>query len=281
MKELRPLLSHDQRILRCEITDRRRRGGHLTKTVEIIGYPTVVFCTAQAHLTDQELTRAFILSPEATSEKLDLSLRLQLERLSDPFKFKEWLENDPKRVWLAKRVATVKHAHIRHILIPDKLKYEIYEHFREDHPYLAPRYTRDLPRLIALIKAHALFNYSNREVVERPIGKCIKVNREDVLEGYQLYNEIAEANELGLTPETYEIWTNIISPRITGIGFLKRELSRWHFQTYHRNLSNRRLNMIIDELIATGLIYEEIDPDDRRKKRYYPTAIMESGEKSV
>ena len=43
LKKLRPLLSHDRKQLLIKITGKTREGGHKTKDILIIGFPTVVF----------------------------------------------------------------------------------------------------------------------------------------------------------------------------------------------------------------------------------------------
>jgi hypothetical protein len=92
MEKLRPLLSHDRKVLTYKITDKTGKGGLRTKTVEIIGYPTVVFCTAKSTLEDQERTRLWFLSPETSQEKLSESLHLLTKKYSDPDAYREWLE---------------------------------------------------------------------------------------------------------------------------------------------------------------------------------------------
>jgi hypothetical protein len=281
LRELRPLLSHDQKVLVSKITDRNKRQGHATKTVEIIGFPTVVFCSASSSFSEQELTRAFVLSPQTSKEKLELSLQLLAERISNPIGFQKWLEQDPKRAWLMQRIAAVRTARIQHILIPEDLKIEIHQHFLEDHKHLAPRHQRDLKRLYNLVQAHALLNYSTRTTVDTEKGRCIEANRTDVLEGYALYRYIAESNELNLTPETFEIWRDLIEPKLTGLGFLKREIQIWYRQENERNLNLVRLDQILNELLASGLIYEEQDESDKRKKRYYSNTLGETSKETA
>lgn len=279
LKELRPLLSHDQKVLVSKITDRNKRHGHSTKTVEIVGYPTVIHCSATGSLSEQEQTRCFVLSPEASKEKLEASIQLLFERLSNRDVFKKWLDENPRRQWLMGRIESIRTAHVQQIVIPEDVKLSLALGFKEDHASLAPRHQRDVVRLMALVKAHALLNYSTRKHINTPEGTSIEATNEDAIQGYLLYKYIAESNEIGITPETYEIWTQLIQPRLVGTGFLKRELSIWYFKEYHRNLTNKRLDSITLELITAGLLYEEQDKDDNRKKRYFDSTQAPPQEK--
>jgi len=69
LQRLRPLLSHDERVIIHKITDRAKRGSLITKRVWIEGFPTVLFCTAKFSMDEQERTRLILLSPETTREK--------------------------------------------------------------------------------------------------------------------------------------------------------------------------------------------------------------------
>jgi hypothetical protein len=64
---------------------------------------------------------------------------------------------------------------------------------------------------MALIKAHALLNFSHRE---SPRKGTIVATKEDEDAGFWLYEQVAKPNELGLAPQIYEIWTTVIKPLI-------------------------------------------------------------------
>ena len=75
--------------------------------------------------------------------------------------------------------------------------------FVEEHGgKLIPRHQRDIARLIALIKACALLNCFTREKLS---DNRIKATDEDLENGFRLYNVIALPNELGISPEIYDI----------------------------------------------------------------------------
>jgi len=268
LQRLRPLLSHDQKELTYKITNKNQKSGLRTKTILINGYPTVIFCTAKQGIEEQDRTRVFILSPEATESKLKSSIALLSQKLSDKDQFAENLEKNEKREWLAARVHGIKDARIKNIIIPNPE--EIYVQFLELHPNLAPRHQRDFVRLVALIKAHALLNcYTRRKPGD---DHTLIVNTWDMIEGFKLYKEIVESNELGLSPEIYEIWKTLILPRLEEdktIGVLLNEVQTLYRKKYHRPLSISRLKEMRGALKSAGLIYELKDPDDRRKIRFY------------
>ncbi len=264
MEALRPLLSHDRRELLYKITDKNKHGALRTKTVLLIGYPTAIFCAARFGLDEQERTRMFILSPETTREKLLETIRLKIARDSDRKAFQDWIESHPKRKWLKARVQAIRDAAITEIIIPNQE--QIYERFIRTHGHLAPRHQRDISRILALIKSHALLNWSNRET---PAAGTILANEDDIEAGFWLYGLIAKSNELGVAPQVYEIWEACIKPLLdeTPSGVNRRSiLTAYHAYT-GRFMSDTKLRKeILPALEAAGLTVEESDPLDKRAK---------------
>lgn len=267
MERLRPLMSHDQKELLYKITDKSKKGPMRTKNVILQGYPTVIFCAAQLSLDEQERTRVFILSPETSVEKLKESLRLAIERVGDREGFREWVESHPLRRWLRDRVVSIQAAKVKQVVVEHKE--QIYERFVDSHKRLAPRHQRDLPRILSLIKAHALLNLWWRE--RRGYGTIV-ANQEDVDAGFGLYDLIAKPNQLGLSPQVYEVYEAIIKPLLDNETVVdrRRVLSRY-FEHYGRHLADETLRReIVPALIDCGLMVEQPDPSDRRRKLLYP-----------
>ena len=274
MERMRPLLSHDRPELLYKITDKNKRGSLRTKNVLIQGFPTVVFCAAKLSLDEQERTRVFILSPETSQEKLDETIRLKIARDGDREAFKAWLETHPRRRWLRARIEAIQKAAVNQVILPDEEP--IYERFRKSHSHLAPRHQRDISRILALIKAHALLNCWHRE---SPRRGTIEANAEDVEAGFWLYGLIAKSNELGLAPQLYEIWDSVIRPLVENseIGVQYRTIIGEYHHIYGRYLSYEKLRReILPALEACGLIVQEPDPEDRRR-RLVSQPIIEGG----
>ncbi|MGB9693745.1 MAG: hypothetical protein ACPLYF_02770 [Fervidobacterium sp.] len=265
LQRLRSLLSHDEKEIVAWITDKREKGGYRTKNIVIKGFATVVFCTAKFTMADQEKTRLLLLSPEVNQEKLREAIALKIEKEADREAFNKRMLEDPERKMLKNRVYSVKAAKIKHVKIPEEKREQIYRQFLEDHKFLIPRHQRDISRLLAIIKAHALLNFMHRERV----GDSIIVNDEDVVAGFRLYYGIAEANELGLPPEIFRIFQHLkpyLEDKENGIN--RKEFQQWYYSTYHKVIGRDRASDILKILDGAGLIVEQPDPLDKRYMRY-------------
>jgi len=280
LQRLRSLLSHDEKDIMFKITDKREKAGLRTKTVIIHGFPTVIFCTAKFGLQEQEKTRLLLLSPEVSQEKLRESIALKIERESDREAFLQKMLEDPQRRLLAARVWSLKKAGIKHVKIPEEFRKLIYDKFLEEHKFLVARHQRDITRLLAIIKGHALLNFIHR----RREGDSIIVGLEDVEEGFRLYRAVSEANELGLSPELFNIYQSMkphfaqkkevdvdigkSTKTVTLEGITIREFQGLYASKFHKAIGYEESRRILKTLASVGLVTETPDPTDRRMTRY-------------
>jgi len=264
LQRLRSLLSHDEKEIVLKITDKGEKYGLKTKTVVIEGYPTVIFCTAKFSMADQEKTRLLLLSPEINQEKLREAIALKIERESDREGFYKRMMEDPKRKFLATRVWSIKTAHVKYVKIPEELRQQIYGQFLEEHKFLIARHQRDISRLLAIIKGHALLNYMHRE----RNADSIVVNWEDVEAGFKLYHGVSEANELGLSPELFNVYQKL-KPCINENGVSLIEFQSAYYKEFHKPLGYDSARKTLKTLTSVGLLTEKPDPTDRRVPRYF------------
>ena len=264
LEKLRPLLSHDRKELAYQIVDKNKRGSLRTKNVILVGYPTVIFCSGKLSLDEQERTRVFLLSPETDQEKLQESILLRIKKDGNRDAFKKWIDTHPARRCLKARIDAIRNAKIDQVIVEDQEA--VYERFLASHRHLAPRHQRDISRIMALIKAHAMLNLWQRE---KPYPGAIVANQEDLDAGFSLYQLIATANELGLAPELYHIWEQVIRPLVekNESGVPNRTIMAEYHRMYGRFLADRKLRReILPALESCGLILLESDPSDRRQK---------------
>jgi hypothetical protein len=293
MQHLRPLLSHDKKEIRIKITDKKEKFGLKTKNIILKGYPAVVFCTAGLKIDEQEATRFVMLSPEINQEKIRAGVSQIIKKEADNQLFNDWLNADPSRKLLKERILAIKAAKILEIKIPVELQGVIEKHFLGGNKILKPRHQRDIKRLMALIKLFAVLNvwWRNQQ------GSTITATEGDVTEAFKVWDSISESQELNLPPYIFNLYKSVIlpafeeknheqesannpqqlvfgeKPKIKGLS--RQEISQKHQKIYGRYLPEWQLRQqIVPMLELAGLIYQEADPNDRRKILIYPTTEL-------
>jgi len=283
LQYLRPMLSHDEREIRLKITDKNQKYGLRTKNILLRGFPSVIFCSAGLKLDEQETTRFLLLSPETGQEKIRESVFERVKKESDAESYKQWLDSNPDRALLKKRICAIKQESIGEVKITASGRKEIEDRFFATNKVLKPRHSRDVGRLISLVKAFALLNLWFRE----RDGCAIVANQEDIEEALRLWDTISESQELGLSPYIYQLYQEVIVPAykeknegraegfvdVTGkLGLTKQDILRKHYQVYGRVLPDWQIRQqIIPMLESAGLITQESDSSDKRKMLIYPT----------
>lgn len=284
LERLRPLLSHDKKEITLKITDKTQKFGLKTKNVLLRGYPSVIFCTAGLKIDEQEATRFLLLSPETNQEKIREAIHEKIKKETDADTYQRWLDDNPERKLLKERIQAIKQENIKEIKIGSPEKIE--ERFLKKNKMLKPRHSRDIGRLISLIKSFALLNLWFRE----KDGSVIIASDNDIEEAFKIWDTISESQELGLSPYVYELYHKVILSawneknenrtegfkEITGeLGLTRQDIIQKHYQVYGRFIADWQLRQqIIPMLETAGLIMQEQDPNDKRKMLIYPTPAL-------
>lgn len=251
LKVLRPILSHDNKISKFSIAE-KTPNGFRTKDVFIRGFFTVFFASATTIIDEQESSRFFLLSPSDDKDKMKSSLDLISRINSDP-EYAKWYENDPERCTLKHRVTAIRDFRCGQIYIPKELMSNLEQWFIEKTATINPKIQRDFPRLISLAKAWSLLNWKNR--VTNVETNDLQCNQTDIDTAKKIYEEIIKCNELGLTPEEYNLWLLIREKVVDGLRI--SQIQDLYYQAKRRNISNRRLRGILTNFVRSGLIREE------------------------
>lgn len=271
LERLRPLLSHDRKEISIKITDKSQKQGLRTKNVVLIGFPSVIFCTAGLRIDEQEATRFLLLSPEVNQEKLRAGICEAIRKEADNDTYKAWLNEDPERKLLKDRIRAIKEANVQEVKIGNPNL--IQERFLARANALKPRHQRDIKRLLAIIKSLAILNIWFRE----KDGSAIIANEDDINEAFKIWEKVSVSQELNLPPYIYNLYTEVILPAWSdkdNEGLTRQEIIKKHYDVYGRMVDSSQLRMqILPMLETTGLIAQEPDPNDKRKILIYPTAI--------
>lgn len=276
LERLRPLLSHDEKEMQVKITDKSKKGQNRTKTIIIRGFPTVIFCTAGLAMDEQEATRFFLLSPEMDQEKLREAIEQRINKESDKAAHAAWLDAQPERALLMKRILAIKQEKIEEVRILQPAM--IQERFLRSRPVLKPRHQRDIGRIFSLVKAFALLNVMHR----KRDGNTILADESDIDEAFTLWDSISESQEHNLPPFIYELYRKVILPAYSTLnpdpsdlfphnGLTLQDIQKKHVTVCGRMISPHTLRQqVLPMLEAAGLITEEKDPSDARRHLYFP-----------
>ncbi len=278
LQHLRPMLSHDKKEILLKITDKSQKAGLRTKNIYLIGYPTVIFCTAGLMLDEQEATRFLLLSPEITQEKIREAIYEKIRKESAVSTYNDLVETDPLRLELKERIQAIKQLRITEIRIGSK---RIDELFFQRAKILKPRHQRDIGRILNLVKIFALLNVWNRKYIDG----AVYTDDSDVEEAFKLWDVIAESQELNLPPYVYNLYNDVIATAYaeknreqqSGVkrGLTRQDILRKHYEVYGRYLPDWQLRQQIIAMLETaGLLFQEQDPIDKRNKLIYPTTSL-------
>jgi len=267
LSRLRPLLSHDKKILISKITDKNAKGGNSTKNIVIHWYPVAVFCTACPDLDEQEATRFLLLSPEMTQEKLEASISSKITYETNRQEARKIFSENKVRLELQKRIMCIRDAHIDDIIIEDTSL--IRDVFFKDKQDLYPRDQRDVSRVLSLIKAFTLLNFSER----RREGDMLYATQRDIEEGLALWNMIWPWQKYGVPPYLMDIYRNVFLPAYLdqdGLGkdtpfsppgpITRNSVLKKHLQVKGRPLSDAKWRQEIEPALENAwLIRKEME----------------------
>ena len=278
---IRPLLSHDRKELLFATTDRNKNGGNSTKNTVIRGFPSVIFCSANARLDEQEATRALLLSPEVSDKKLEESVRLTNERTANRQAYDKRVEADEQRKKLMRRIQYIKRLNINSVIIPGDKSAKVIARFRKTYPKLVPSSNRAIEHLNSLIKAVAMLNAKHR----MDENKNVIVKDVDIEAAFELWDGISRTQSLGVPPSAYNFYMDFIVPayeekvlhnnsinEFCDDGITMEELLSYHYSVAGSVPNAHTVQkVLLPTLIAAGLISKAKGSVDKRNAIFKPT----------
>lgn len=276
LARLRSLLSHDKKEMRAHITDKQQSSsGNRTKHIVMRGFPAVVFCSANTRIDEQEATRFFLLSPEASQDKIRDAIYARGQREGDAANHMDWINAHPQRRALQDRIRAIRNANILDVIVPDPKA--ISDRFVSTKPILKPKHQRDIGRVMSLIKAMALLNFAHRDFHD---GK-ITASAEDIEEAMRIWELLTPTQEYNISPYIYGIYKQVIVAAYRELpkgemGVTRRAILSKHNTVFNRPLSDAKLRQeVLPMLDTAGLIYEVSSPRDGRVMLIVPSEFSE------
>lgn len=281
-QNLRPLLSHDNKEIEFRTTDKSNSGGHYAKQTIIRGFPTMVFCSANTNLDEQEATRSLLLSPEANAAKLEAGLLLANERSANPQAYAARIESDSRRKVLRRRVRYIKKLRVNSAIIAKPQM--VLERFRALSSRPSPRHARDIAHLNSLVKAVAMLNANHR----MDSDNNIVANDADIDAAISLWERISASQMLGITPALLGMYVDCIIPAYReqprnnqDDGVTQEDITIKYFEVYGTRCNECELRKnILPMLRANGLISQNRSVNDGRRYIYKPLVGSDPGDDS-
>lgn len=295
--KLRSVLSHDDRELRYQITNKGKKGENRAQTIIIRGFAATVFCSAEQRLDEQEATRAILLSPEATEEKIHDGISLQALRDANPEEFASTIESNQLRARLRERIVAIRDEHVGNIIVPNHEAIE--KRFKAMlSGGVKQRNMRDMSHLMSLIKATTLLNVWHR--VDE--NGDVTANQSDVDQAFDLWGYFMESLGYGISPALMNFYKDFILPpyyekkikemerddyeMLYGnepVGLSRGELCKYYLKVMHKPVNDDYLRkQCLPQLEACGLILQSPPAfGDRRSKHIYPQVMLETTENNI
>ena len=274
---LRPFMSHDDKKLPFMLTNRTKSGTNSASKGYILGFSSTFFCSANMKMDEQECTRAILLSPEISQEKIEAGIDLVQKSSGNTTEFNSAIAKNIERKKLISRISFIRGMDVQHIIIPEALN--VGERFKNTLPkQKRARNQRDAKQFNALIKMHALLNAMHRERV----GGDIVAKEQDVQAGLRIWKYLGRSQSFGIPPQTLDFYEQYIVPAFrlknpsgnTRNGITTRELSIYYQKTAEEVLSNDLLRkQHIPVLQDAGLISYEKDENDKRQLLIIPLIL--------
>lgn len=285
-QKLRPILSHDHWENKHQFTNKSgKHGANKTEEVIIEGFPAAIFCSAALRLDTQESTRAILLSPEVSQEKIAAALKLQSKRGADKEDYTQYLLADPRREQLKERVMAIRDIYVMNIKLPNESA--IRERFESLQPKLKERHSRDFQHLQQLIKSITLLNVWNRIQSD---GSIVST-QDDIDQAFRLWGKIAIYQDLGVSPAALEFYKKYILPAWRQkrdlntdnemladqgkLGLSRKELNLYYLNVEETTLPEHYLGkQILPQLEASGVITQgKPEVGDARSPHIFPVWI--------
>ena len=274
---LRPFMSHDDKKLPFMLTNRTKSGTNSASKGYILGYSSTFFCSANMRMDEQECTRAILLSPEISQEKIEAGIDLVQKSSGDTTAINLAVANNVERKKLVSRISYIRGMNVQHIIIPESLN--VGERFKETLPsQKRARNQRDAKQFNALIKMHALLNAMHRE----RNGDDIVAEEQDVQAGLRIWKYLGRSQSYGVPPQTLDFYDQYVVPAYhlknpsgkTRNGITARELSVYYQKTTEEVLNQDILRkQHIPVLQDAGLIDYEKDENDKRQLLIVPLIL--------
>ncbi len=277
LAHMRSFLSHDQKKTTFTVTNKGKNGKNTARDSYLLGFSSVIFCTANMRIDEQEQTRCLILSPETDEDAVRAGINASIERNSDINKYRNKLENDEGRKMLKERIQYIKSMNIDYIDIEDSGYLE--RAFFSNKKSVTAKDQREIEHFISLVKSIALLNTPFR--IKN--GRVTATNK-DIDQALDIWKDVSESMTYGVSPQALDFYKTYIlaackkansgSEQKNGITI--KELTNTYYETTGCLPNQDMLRKdYLPSLERASLISLDKNPDDMRQTLIVPLEFFD------
>lgn len=253
IKDLKPIMSHDNPVIDLQTTERTQGGSLKTRQVKTFGCPAFVNCSTWLQWGAELTSRHYYLSPKDSPEKY----KAAADYLSEEF--------------ITGRAATSKmipiiHDAIRH-LIAQKLEVVIHpnviQKLRERFEWKSGRDIRDYERAATITKAIAWFHALQRQRTEQ--GEIL-ADENDLAIVNGFIEPLLKTSRYGTSSEVLDYYERVLKPLAANGDIRPPDASHKYYEVYQRPMMRDDLysfNKVLESLDLLEIIQ---DPTDKRRR---------------
>jgi len=252
LARLKPIYSHDKQEIAFKFTDRDREGRFRTITAKLDGQPVFIHATAKTEYAGEYGSRWLTVTPEVSGEKVSEVLRKQAERAASK---PDMLVDEDVEVW---RSFFQSIPSSLHVTIPFA-------------PLMAKRFVRygtETMRLfehfLRLVKANAILHYAQRV----RDGTDVVASVADLKTVLPDFRSILRSSLYGISGDTLMLFDSLVENK-TETTLNLAVIGRLASRVFGLPVPDSTLrNVYVKSLVEAGLLDEETDPKDKRKRLY-------------
>jgi len=272
LQHMKPLLSHDEKILIRLATDPNKRGHNKASEVHLEGWPALCYASCQQNTDPEIASRTFIISPVDSIEKIREVTKFQAIKEKDPHRWRIEYENNLAVTTAKQMIKELKKFVERYRQVEIEKPYieKLEEEFNIKFPQ-SPRSMRAFPQLLSLIDAITLLNYQNRTQTDCEDGYLkLTSTREDANMALEVLEYFLEGLKYGLSSAIIDVYSNVVCPLIKENGPVsRRDVVLKYRAVKGRYLGEKYISRYyLEPLVDVGLLNAYSDPQDRRRTLY-------------
>jgi len=254
LKDLKPTMSHDQKEIDLQTTEKTQAGHFRTRRVKTVGAPAFVNCSTWLQWDAELTSRHFYLTPkddpakyEAAAQYLDQEYTTGLAPTSRMVP----IIQEAIRYLLSRKLQIVIHPNVI-----QKLK--------EKFTWKSGRDVRDYERAATVIQAIAWFHALQRERNEQ--GQVIADERDlEIMKRF--IQPLLKTSRFGTSGQVLDYYERVLKPLSASDGDIRYDIIRGKYlEVYGRQLTREDLQIMNRALESLGLIELVVDPTDGRRR---------------